>query len=182
MSEHSGFALTVLYLLLIAIGLMYEWWLFRHFNVNILYYAEPADFLLVPFREPLVVLVSLAPIPLFALYMRGARWLGRKVSKRQTTASRNMLRAMNVTAVILWSIAFTARYADRVSERIKSGQRPSVTIELAADNGVTPTVIRGPIIGTSGHYVFVFDPRTKQTRVVSNEHIAELVFEPRKRG
>src|SRR6185295_20324709 len=79
LNEHSGLALTALYLLLIAIGMMYEWWLFFRFGVNILYYAQASDFILVPFREPLVILVSLAPIPLYAAYIRGARWLGLKL-------------------------------------------------------------------------------------------------------
>jgi len=184
---HSGFALTGLYLLLIGIGMMYEWWLFFRLGVNILYYAQAADFLLVPFREPLVILVSLAPIPLYSGYLRGARWLGLKLRPgRGWEAKPDSKLAryrpyMNALAIVLWSCAFTAEYADWVSTRIRTGLRKSSTIELTPDNGVTPKRLSGPVIGTTSQFLFVYDPAVQQTRIINVGSIAELVVEPRRR-
>jgi hypothetical protein len=187
--EHSGLALTALYLVLIGIGMMYEWWLFRRFGVNVLYYAEAADFLLVPFREPLVMLVSLAPIPLFLLYSRVFTWLGRRIWRRpkkevapETAARlRRTTRGLNALAMLLWSIAATAEFAEWVSRRIRDGHRASVRIELAADNGISPKLITGPLIGSTNQFLFVFDRQTNQTRIVTLENVVEVVVDAKKK-
>ena len=187
LNQHSGLALTALYLLLIAIGMMYEWWLFIRFGVNILYYAQASDFILVPFREPLVILVSLAPIPLYSAYMRGARWLGQKLRPGKGWEAKpdsklyHLRPAMNVLAIVLWSFAATAQYADWVATRIRSGLRKPATIELTADNGVTPKQLTGPVIGTTSQFLFVYDPATQKTRIINFGSVAEVVVEPRRR-
>jgi hypothetical protein len=173
---HSGLALSALYLLLIGIGMMYEVWLFLHFSVNILYYAEAADFLLVPFREPLVVLVCVAPIPLFWLYMRTARWLWTTMKWTWKERGRNARTSMNVLALVLWSTAFTAEYAKWVSNRIRDGHRQSVTIQTTSAR-----TIAGPLIGTTGKFLFVYDAATKQTRIVTVDNIEQIVIQPRKK-
>lgn len=174
--QHSGLALSALYLLLIAIGMMYELWLFARFNVNILYYAEAADFLLVPFREPLVVLVCIAPVPLFALYMRVARWLWTRMKRPIKTTSAQLRLSMNALCMVLWATAFAARYADWVSIRIRTGHRQSVTIQTTSAK-----TIAGPLIGTTGQFLFVYDAATKQTRIVTVENVEQIVIQPRKK-
>jgi len=188
LNQHSGLALTALYLLLIAIGMMYEWWLFIRFGVNILYYAQAADFILVPFREPLVILVSLAPIPLYSAYMRGARWLGLKLrpgkgwDAKPDSKFYHLRPAMNLLAIALWSFAATAQYADWVAARIRSGLRKPAAIELNSGNGVTPTRLIGPVIGTTSQFLFIYDPATQKTRIINFGSVAELVVEPRRKG
>jgi hypothetical protein len=173
---HSGLALSALYLLLIAIGMMYEWWLFLRFNVNILYYAEAADFLLVPFREPLVVLVCVAPIPLFWLYMRAGRWLWTTMKWTWKEMSPNVRTSVNVLVTLLWSIAFAAEYAKWVSNRIRDGQRQNITVQTTSAK-----TIAGPLIGTTGKFLFVYDAATKETRIVTVDNIEQIVIQPRKK-
>jgi len=186
--EHSGLALTVVYVLLIAIGMMYEWWLYRRFNINILYYAQAADFLLVPFREPLVVFISLLPIPLYSAYMGGARWLGKKLARpnakppdpRVQEFSRKFMRVISVMAIALWSFAFTAEYAERVWNAIRAGKRRTVRVEMAG----TSAVFTGTVVGTTGQFLFLYDRKTNFTRIIPHENVGAVVVEgkpPRKK-
>lgn len=39
---------------------------FLMFRINVFDYAEPSDFLLAALRDPLIILVCIAPIPLLA--------------------------------------------------------------------------------------------------------------------
>jgi hypothetical protein len=179
--EHSGLALTVIYVLLIAIGMMYEWWLYRRFNINILYYAQAADFLLVPFREPLVVFISLLPIPLFTAYMGGARWLGKKLSRpdakpvdpRTQEFARKFMRVISITAMTLWSFAFTAEYAEWVWKGIRAGKRRTVRVEMAGTNAI----FTGTVIGTTGQFLFLYDRKTNFTRIIPHENVGAVVVE-----
>lgn len=181
--EHSGLALTVLYLALIAIGMMYEWWLFRRFRIDILLYAQPADFLLVPFREPLVVLIALAPIPIYRVYMGGARWLGKKlqgkspkpVDPRAAAFARKFMVWVNVLAIALWSFVFTAEYAEWVWKRIRAGTQRPVTVETTGG-----AKLQGAVIGTTTQFVFLHDVTANLTRIIPAENIAAIVVEGKK--
>lgn len=182
--EHSGLALTVIYVLLIAIGMMYEWWLYRRFNINILYYAQAADFLLVPFREPLVVFISMLPIPLFMAYMGGAGWLGKKLARGNAKPLdphvqelyKKFMRFASVLAMALWSFAFTAEYAETVWERIRAGKRRTVRVEMAGTNAV----FTGSVVGTTGQFLFLYDRQTNFTRIIPHENVGAVVVEGKK--
>ena len=179
--EHSGLALTVLYILLIAIGMMYEWWLYRRFNINILYYAQAADFLLVPFREPLVVFISLIPIPLFTVYMSGARWLGKQLARPNAKPVdpgvqafyKKFMRVVTVIAIALWSFVFTAEYAEWVWKGIRAGKRRTVRVEMAG----TSAVLNGTVVGTTGQFLFLYDRKTNLTRIIPHENVGAVVVE-----
>lgn len=186
--EHSGLALTLLYLALIAIGMMYEWWLFRRFRIDILLYAQPADFLLVPFREPLVVLIALAPIPIYRAYLGGARWLGKKITPksskpvdpRTAAFARKFMFWVNLLAMALWSFVFTAEYAEWRWERIRAGTQRPVTVEMMSN-----VKLQGIVVGTTAQFVFLHDVKANITRVIPAENIASIVVEgrkPRERG
>ncbi|HEX6082878.1 MAG TPA: hypothetical protein VF266_00030 [Thermoanaerobaculia bacterium] len=182
--EHSGLALTLLYLALIAIGMMYEWWLFRRFRIDILLYAQPADFLLVPFREPLVVLIAVAPIPIYRAYLGGARWLGKQLAKktkakepdpRTAAFARKFMFGMNLLAMSLWSFVFTAEYAEWVWKRIRAGTQRTVMVEMMG-----AAKLQGTVVGTTAQFVFLHEVKTNLTRVIPAENIASIVVEGKK--
>ena len=176
--NHPALLLTAAYIGLIFIGVIYEAFLFMRFRVNVLFYADAADFLLVPFREPLVMLVSVAPIPLWWLYMRSARAVVMRIPRLREKQleydkrSPNLTRAIGAVAVMLWSIAFSATYAKRVVRQIRTGKAKTVRVEPSAG---APIV--GPLIGTTARFVFVFDRAALKTHVVPVENIARIVLD-----
>ena len=181
--EHSGLFLTIAYLLLIFIGVIHEVFLFLRFRVNILFYADAADFLLVPFREPLVMVVSVAPIPLWILYMKGARWIVMRIPRLREkqleyeNRSPVVRQAIGAFAIMLWSMSFSAEYATRVARQIRSGDAKQVRVEPSAG---TPVV--GPLIGTTSQWVFVYDRAAMKTHAIPVEAVARIVLDspPRK--
>ena len=176
--EHPGLLHTASYLLLIVIGLVYEVWLFFRFRLNILYYAEATDFLLVPFREPLVMLISIAPLPLYILYIRLVNWVGPRIpvlGKKYRDAMAKNRRgrkevAISATAIFLWAVAFSANYAQYVEEAIREGRRKDITIEVTSGARVV-----GPLIGTTSQFVFVYDRVALETNIVQTENVARII-------
>lgn len=175
--EHPGLLLTASYLLLIIVGLIYEVWLFQRFRVNVLYYAEATDFLLVPFREPLVMLVTIAPIPLYILFVRVANWIGTRLplvgSRYRAMLARSrgwQGMAGSVLAVFLWAIAFSANYAKYVERSIREGRRKDLTVEVTSGARIV-----GPLIGTTNQFVFIFDRAARQTHIVQAENVARII-------
>jgi hypothetical protein len=102
------------------------------------------------------------------------------VDPRTAAFARKFMFWVNLLAMSLWSFVFTAEYAEWVWERIKAGKRGTQTVELAVTNGVTPTTIKGTILGTTTQYVFVYDRAANITRIIAAENIADIVVEGRK--
>lgn len=73
-----GLLLTASYLIITAIGLVYDASLYAHFRINIAEYAETSDFLLAAARAPLIILLSLLPLPLLLLLAWFDRWSRRR--------------------------------------------------------------------------------------------------------
>jgi hypothetical protein len=59
--KNPTFGLTLLYIYVSGIGIVYSWALYRRFGINIFDYAEIADFLLAAFKNPITFL---SPVPL----------------------------------------------------------------------------------------------------------------------
>ena len=187
LQEHSGLVLTAGYLALTLIGLIYELWFFMYFRINILEYVETSDFLLAALRTPLVILLSLLPVPLAWLLFQLNHWLRRRYPRygswdrgmenrlfADSAARRYLSRAF---FVLVYAIVFTQLYAERVADRIKAGHGREVRVELA--NG-TPFTSRTLLLGTTAKYVFLYLPAEKQTHVVPIESVLRLVVSAQK--
>src|SRR5688572_27968666 len=87
-AEHLGTALTVGYLLLIAIGMFHSLIRYFRFGINIFEFAQPSDFLLATFRDPLVILATVAPILLSWAYLSLSYRLGKRTWDRRRAAGR----------------------------------------------------------------------------------------------
>ena len=57
--EQPALFLSLGYVFLTFVGMVYEWLLFQRFGVNVLDYADVGDFLLAAVREPTVVALCL---------------------------------------------------------------------------------------------------------------------------
>ena len=184
--QHPGLALTVTYLLLSAIGVMYNAFLFLNFRINFLYYSEPADFLMAALRDPIVILLSVLPYPFVKAADSFGHWLRRRF-KRYGRLSESMERglekrkispkSMMIASVALWSIAFTGNYANFTADRIREGRGRRVEIHLSHDAPPIPDLIENPIlIGTTNRFVFLHYPERRATHVVPMEMVSRLII------
>jgi hypothetical protein len=66
--EHPTLALTMTYAVVTLIGVVYSFFFFREFGINILKFADLSDFLLASIIEPVSILIFLGVV-LFTLAM-----------------------------------------------------------------------------------------------------------------
>jgi hypothetical protein len=86
LADHLGTAVTLSYLALVAIGMFHSVLDYRHFGINILDYAEASDFLLAPFRDPMVMVVTVLPAVLAWAYLRSVDRYSTRVRARRRAA------------------------------------------------------------------------------------------------
>jgi hypothetical protein len=184
-TEHLGLAFTLAYLFLSAVGVLHRAFVFLFFRINIFDYAEPSDFLLAALRDPLVILASIAPIPLTSLYYRGARWLQHRSGDSVLLTGGSRARAFSakhrttlyIVTVVLWALAFSLSYARKVSRDLRAGRGRRVQVDLISGS-VRPPGDTLPVLllGTTQKYVFLFDDARGITTVVPASNVAQLRY------
>jgi hypothetical protein len=179
--EHPGLLLTAGYLLLTLVGLGYELWFFRYFRINILEYVETTDFLFAALRTPLVIILSLLPLPLVWLFIRFNEWLRRRFPRYAGWDSRMQTSTVRIGVwtffVLVYATLFVQIYAERVTDRIKAGHGREVQVELTSG---APFPSRTLLLGTTSKFVFLYLPAEKKTHVIPIENLSRLVVSSEK--
>ncbi|CAN5816832.1 hypothetical protein BH11GEM2_BH11GEM2_27340 [soil metagenome] len=187
-SENVGLLLTLGYLFLTALGMFHRALVFLMFRINVFDYAEPSDFLLAALRDPLIILVCIAPLPLLALYYKGAAWLQRRTkstwlssTERQKEFTRRYRRPLYAFTAVLWAIAASLHYASSVARDLRAGTGRRVQVELISAAQM-PRVDTMPqlLLGTTQKFVFLYDAPRQVTSVIPIGNIARLRVDRRK--
>ncbi|HJU67049.1 MAG TPA: hypothetical protein VJ650_02300 [Gemmatimonadaceae bacterium] len=181
-ANHPGLLLTTAYLIITAIGLVYDARLYGEFRINIAEYAETSDFLLAAARAPLIILLSLLPIPLLLVVGWFDRWSRRRfpryaaISRRSEQAMGGERRARLLSRglfVVIYAVMFTMLYAERVADDIKQGRGRRVEVQLV--DGTSGPGELPILLGTTAKFVFLYYPTVRRTHVVPSENIARIV-------
>ena len=188
-TEHLGLGLTLGYLFLTAIGMFHRALVFLLFRINVFDFAEPSDFLLAALRDPLIILVCIAPIPAVWLYFRISYALQQRAKpgnwvygseKRRAMANRYR-RPLYFLTVVLWALAASLHYAKKVATDLRAGVGRRVQIELVtpppgAPLDTTPQLL----LGTTHQYFFLYDPARQVTTVVPANNVLRIRMERRR--
>ncbi|MCR9290323.1 MAG: hypothetical protein NXI23_23365 [Bacteroidetes bacterium] len=83
--------LTILYLLMIGIGMLFNYKMYTKFGINIFEYADAVDFLIAPFQDIRIIIVSVVSI----IVPMGILWIDRWIQKRFPKTYSKMNMGMN---------------------------------------------------------------------------------------
>jgi hypothetical protein len=188
-TEHLALALTLAYLFLAIVGMVHRGFVLLAFRINLFDYAEPADLLLSALRDPLIVLVTIAPVPLVALYFRGAMWLRRRFPNSWWTTGgargrefqRKYRGPLYVGTAVVWALAFSLQYAGKVSRDLRAGRGRRVQVELVTGTVRQPGDTLLPLLlGTTQKFVFLYDDVRQITSVVPVDNVAQIRYDRRR--
>lgn len=192
LADHLGTGLTLSYLALVAIGMFHSVLGYRHFGINILDYAEASDFLLAPFRDPMVMVVTVLPAILAWAYLRFADRYSTRIRERrraegkplawwegsEATLARTkpLLPFLAVGMAMFWVFVSADAYQRILAARAMRGEGHNVIVELAngSRDGGTP---RRPlvVIGATSRYFIFFRTADWRTEVVPIDHVQRIV-------
>ena len=181
--EHTTMAVTLAYLFLTIVGATYEFSMLMEFRINVFQYADPGDFLMAAFRQPLVVLFTVLPFVLLwaidQLHGVLSRWIPiyRRYYEAQVRRPHYeaMAMASNVAIIVLYFVAFTLQYADFVGDRLHAGEGRRVTLALQGPGVAGVSRLDGTLLGTTARYVFLYQTSDSTSHVVPHESIVEMI-------
>lgn len=183
-AHQVGLWLTLSYVLLSAVGVVFETLLLKNFGADFLTFAEPEDFLMAGLRHPMVLAFVALSIGLLAAMLwfvrTGTRIWNAYAAWRDRTGSFTVIklarRVVPYLAVAYYFFIFTSVYASHVADEIRSGEEGSVRVEFqheAGDSGLQP--VQGSLIATTGRYVFLWEPAARQVQVIPTSAVRRMV-------
>lgn len=191
LADHLGTGVTLSYLALVAIGMFHSVLGYQHFGINILDYAEASDFLLAPFRDPMVMVVTVLPAVLAWAYLRTIdRYSTRAREKRRAAGkarawwessdatlarTKPFMPLFALAMAMLWVFVSADAYQRFLAAKAMRGEGQNVVVELANGtlDGGTP---RRPLVmvGATSRYFIFFRTADWRTEVMPTDNVLRI--------
>lgn len=195
LKKNPGLGLSLGYAILTIFGAGYAAWFYFILNVSFLELTDVADFLVMVFREPLVALFLLLPIPLFSGYMAvmyRAIWWGRwrfpkllgKVPDPSKPPKYGIAtqKALGFIFFFIYAAAFTQFYGLYSAIQLRKGEGHKVTLEMRPIMWPTDAPLRQDVIllGTTARFTIVYDVEQERAWSVPHDSIARILHPMRR--
>lgn len=193
MRREPALLFTVAYLLVSLLGLWCSFWFYRGFELSILDYMQPSDFLVAGIRDPAYALLLAAGVLLVlvvswpeTLRMRNAakleqlrarNWAWRAVLTRSVLTSWEGVGLRPLTAMTLAVAAFmaigAANYVQVRGQQIRNEGRGEV-IRLQLNGDAAPLPGSARLLGSSSAFLFVWWPQQRRAEAIPIAAVRKL--------
>ena len=183
--EHPAIVGTVLYVYVSLLGSTYYWMYLRRFDINFFDFAEANDFLTGAIRNPWILMVGLAGVGLFALFVKELSERPDlvpsifRLSKRRH-GEHGRSRPVVFFAILLFVTAYIFApgfvLASIRAQNTRDGWGSYVRLDLTSQVATLRIRSDGPfmLLGSSHKFFFLWDKSTDQTHVVPSANLASL--------
>jgi hypothetical protein len=161
--KHPAIAVTLAYLYVSTIGVVYLWGLFTAFGLNVMDFAETNDFLLAAFKEPRVfayaVGITLFSLSSLAWWVRSRRLWAERRKAPVPDIERGVYAAV-VGYCIVGTFVAPVVFSWFISRGIKAGDADKVVVELRSGAGqAIASCLDGDLflLGTTEKFAFFYD-------------------------
>lgn len=174
--EHPTMLLTSCYFIITAIGVLYSYFFYREFDINILKLADLSDFLLASILEPYTLLafifLSATSFLLFLLdtsFRKRFPKYGKFAEKRFFAKYTDPIGFLFIVVVLNYS--FIESLAINNSRQIKQDGGDIVLIRLA-DPGKDSAEKQLSLLGSSSRYAYFFDTNRQTSLIIPVENVS----------
>lgn len=183
-TRHPGVGLSLAYLALSLVGLMFSWSLYSKLGVNIFAFTEVTDLLMAALREPVTIPVAATAVLVVWLLRRLGAWEQRwwqrhpprnRFTRGYVSLSRRAYRdpVTEIVVLVLYAFLFIELYGEWKAQRIRDGHGPRVTLEIASESGVTE--LERILVGGTTSYLFLFNQQTGMVEAVPHESALRVI-------
>ena len=174
--DHPSLLLTLVYLLISAIGVIYSYFFYREFGINIIKFVDLSDFLLASIQEPISIAIFFG-VSLFTLLMYlfdfwvrkkfpgYGRWVVNKAAAKYTDP---IIPTLLILGFVTW---YVSNYAISNANAIKAGDIDEYTVKFSEMPAQTPESSLA-LIGSTNRFSYFYNLENEQTLVVPHENIA----------
>ena len=172
--QHPALLVSALYVTASVIGMLFSWDYLRLFGINVFNYAQIGDFLLASLKEPITWVIVIISV----LLIMGDNAMSRRVERSgkrrflRWYGSRSYRMANYIGAVVL-IVMFTHIYALTKKREILAGEGRLINVQLTESTTKNQVVL----LGTTGSFIFLYDPLLREVTVHPHENVYSISFE-----
>ena len=181
LQKDISLTLSLSYIALIAIGIIFNSAYYLCFRINIIQYSDISDFLLAPFRDPFILIFTIATTILIHYMIIFDEWLEKKYPKLHHSMNKNsdkveFLKKDSFGRVLFMIVTYVCIvatiYAKFQTNRVKNGYNPYIHI-ITKDNHFEPTDTLY-FIGKNNGFTFLYNKSKKQTNVIPMSDVLRI--------
>jgi len=181
LKEDISVSLSISYIVLVTIGMLFNAAFYMRFNINIIEYSDLSDFLLAPFKDPAILLFSIASIVLIYLFSLIDNWMEGRFPNLQRKSMLNINKekfyewySIKGTALLLLYYVLIAAFLYGVikSSNVKNRtyEKTQITCKDNKFNAQDSLIY----IGKTSGFVFMYYQAKKQTAIIPISDILRI--------
>lgn len=173
--EHPTLLLSICYFIVTIIGVVYSFFFYAEFGIEILKFADLSDFLLASILEPLSIIIFIFWLFFYLISFKLDIWMRNKYKGYGRFVERAMKPKYSDPILITLSISvitvlFVKNLAIENTEIIKSGDNDKYVVVLPNSNDEQTVAL----LGTSSRFSYFYDVASKEAIVLPVESIAYM--------
>jgi len=174
--EHPTMLLTFCYFIITVIGVLYSYFFYQEFGINIIKFADLSDFLLASILEPLSIIIFVGIVIFYLLNFwfdiwcrKRFKWYGEFAEKRLKSKYSDPI--LFISAIIILTTAVVNILAVNNAKNIKSGIVDEFSVRLS-DPGEHIQELPLALLGSSSRYAYFYDVSKSETIVIPVENFS----------
>jgi hypothetical protein len=195
LQDNPGLVLTLCYVSISMLGMLFSWSLFSEFDVNIFNFTEASDFLLAALREPMTfVMAGTALLVTWSLISFGkleVRYFKRNPAKNRfskyyakSSQAINHHPMARLAIFLLYCYLFISLFGNWKADEIKAGNGKLIRVQLTEPiAGGSAGELRGSVItegillGSTNKYLFLYDLKSGVMNAMPEENIVRVMID-----
>jgi len=177
--EHPTMLFTFCYFIITIIGVLYSYFFYKEFGINIIKFADLSDFLLASILEPKSVVIFISLIIVSSIFYRFDLLLRNKYKGYGNFVEKKFkskyMDPISYAVILIFYTTFLVQHISiRNATEIKSGKTDEFLVRISdpGDHQVEKTL---SLLGSSSRYVYLFDNDKSETQVIPVENVSFMI-------
>jgi len=177
--EHPTMLLTLCYFIITIIGVLYSYFFYKEFGINIIKFADLSDFLLASILEPKSVIIFISLIVTtyifywFDLLLRKKyKGYGSFVEKKFKSKYTDPVGYFII--LIVYTTLLVQHVAILNAAKIKSGNSDDFLVRIS-DPGDHQVENKLALLGSSSRYLYLYNNEKSQAQVIPVENVSFMI-------
>jgi len=177
--EHPTMLFTFCYFIITVIGVLYSYFFYSEFEINIIKFADLSDFLLASILEPLSIIIFLCVSVLLLLGLKVDQFLRNKFQTVNKFEEMIKSERYGDPIIILLATVLITTYvinslATKNAEKIKSGVIDQYSVSFSGPKENSSGQVLA-LLGSTSRYTYFFDMDKSEALVIPVENVSFMI-------
>lgn len=171
--------LTICYFIITVIGIVYSYYFYQAFEINILKFADLSDFLLASILEPRSIVIFILLVVFSILMFLFDFWIRKRFKGYANFMEKKFMSKYSdpiafSIVVIVFTLHFVNFLAISNANKIKKGNFDGFEIRLSdpGENAAEQTLA---VLGSSSRYTYLYNPKKNESLIIPVENVSFML-------